>query len=51
MEQKSDRIRIDLTDAQRKQIKEQTGEDVQTLELSTKELEQRIAPAAIKLTN
>jgi len=43
-EQKSDRIRIELTDAQKKQIKDQAGSDVQALEFTTKELEQRIAP-------
>lgn len=44
MEQKSDRIRIELTELQKKQIKEESGQDVQAFELSTKELEQRIAP-------
>jgi uncharacterized small protein (DUF1192 family) len=44
MEQKSDRIRIELTDAQKKQIKDQVGEDVPVLEFSVKELEERIAP-------
>ena len=44
MEQKNDRVRIDFTDAQKKQIKEQAGKDVEGLELSVKELEQRIAP-------
>lgn len=48
MEQKSNRIRISLTDAQRKQIKEEAGADVETLEFTTEELEQRIAPLRIK---
>ena len=47
-EQKSDRIRIELTDAQKKQIKEQAGSDVQALEFTAKELEERIAPFNIK---
>lgn len=41
---KNTRIRIELTDDQRKQIKEQSGEDVKALELTTKELEERVAP-------
>jgi hypothetical protein len=45
MEQQSNRIRIELTDAQRKQIKEQSGEEVQAFEFTVQELEQRIAPA------
>jgi len=43
MEQK-DRIRIELTEEQKKQIKDASGEDVTALELSPQELEQRIAP-------
>ncbi len=39
-----DRIRIELTPEQRKQIKSASGEDVQALELTAKELEERIAP-------
>lgn len=42
--EKKDRIRIELTDEQKKQIKEASGEDVTALELSPQELEQRIAP-------
>lgn len=45
MEQKSDRIRLELTDAQKKQLRDSCGIDIQTLEVSVKELEQRIAPA------
>ena len=41
---KNTRIRIELTDDQRKQIKEQSGEDVKALELTAKELEERVAP-------
>lgn len=47
-EEKNDKIRIELTDAQKKQIKEQAGSDVQALEFTAKELEERIAPLGIK---
>jgi len=49
MEQKQDRIRIELTDEQKQQIKRASGEDVSALEFTREELEQRIAPiGAIK---
>jgi uncharacterized small protein (DUF1192 family) len=37
-------VRIPLTDAQRKSVKEATGKDAAALELSVQELEERIAP-------
>ena len=48
MESKHERVRIELTDEQRKQIKDASGEDVVGLEFSHEELEQRIAPLTIK---
>ncbi|HTJ24454.1 MAG TPA: hypothetical protein VL383_18775 [Gemmatimonadaceae bacterium] len=46
---KQDRVRIELTDEQKKQIKEASGEDVTAIEFTTEELEQRIAPLVIKM--
>lgn len=39
-----DAIKIDLTDAQKDQIKQVTGKDAESIELSVSELEERIAP-------
>jgi hypothetical protein len=47
---KKDTIRIELTDDQKKQIKDASGRDVQALELTAEELEERIAPG-IQLGN
>jgi uncharacterized small protein (DUF1192 family) len=43
---KSDKeiVRIDLTPEQKQIIKKQTGKDAEAVELSVKELEERIAP-------
>lgn len=41
-------VRIELTEAQKKTIREQTGEDVETVELTVEEeLEQRVTPRSI----
>lgn len=45
---KESRIRIELTNEQRQQIKAQSGEDVSALEFTAQELEQRIAPLIFK---
>jgi hypothetical protein len=42
--EKKETIRIELTDEQKKQIKDASGQDVQALEITAQELEQRIAP-------
>ena len=47
MEQNNDRIRLELTDAQRKQIKAARGDDVRVLELDVRELEQRVNPLLV----
>jgi hypothetical protein len=39
-----DLIKIDLTDAQKEQVKKVTGKDVESIELGAQELEERIAP-------
>jgi hypothetical protein len=44
MDKPKQRIRIELTAEQKKQIKEASGEDVQAIELTAQELEDRIAP-------
>ena len=39
------RIRIELTSAQKEQIKQASGRDCDTMELTVNELEQRVAPS------
>ncbi|HEX9727326.1 MAG TPA: hypothetical protein VGA37_02330 [Gemmatimonadales bacterium] len=41
-------FRLDLTDEQKRQIREATGNDAEALELSLEELEDRIAPSQIR---
>ena len=45
MDEKEPRIRIELTEDQKKKVKEVSGEDVSVIELTITELEERIAPA------
>lgn len=47
MDKPKTRIRIELTAEQKKQIKEASGEDVQAIELTAQELEDRIAPISV----
>jgi hypothetical protein len=49
MEQKNPKntVRIELTEEQRKQLREQTGQDVDSVELTVEQLEDRIAPRSI----
>lgn len=46
MEQKNAQapIQIELTEEQRRQLKDKTGKDVKAIQFSAEELEQRIAP-------
>ena len=44
MENEKPRIRIELTEDQKRKIKETSGEEISVLEFTTKELEERIAP-------
>jgi hypothetical protein len=37
-------VRIELTDEQKKQIREQTGKDASEIEFSVEQLEERVAP-------
>lgn len=46
----TDRIRIDLTKEQQEQIKQESGHDVQSIDLGV-ELEQRIAPTSFNYTS
>jgi len=48
MEKQTQRIRIELTDEQKQQIKRVSGEVVSALEFSREELEERIAPSLKK---
>jgi hypothetical protein len=48
MKKEESRIRIELTPEQKKQIKDASGEDVNAIEFTAQELENRIAP--IKMT-
>jgi hypothetical protein len=49
MDKQKERIRIELTAEQKKQIKDASGEEVQAIELTAQELEDRIAPLRIIL--
>jgi hypothetical protein len=49
MTKEEPRIRIELTNEQRKQIKDASGEDVSALEFTAQQLEARIAPMIIKM--
>ncbi len=41
-------VRLTLTPAQREQVKQATNRDIEAIELSPQELEERIAPAKMK---
>jgi hypothetical protein len=45
MKEDKPRIRIELTDEQKKHIKDASGEDVSVIEFTAQELEERIAPS------
>jgi hypothetical protein len=45
MEKKT--IRIELTDEQKKKIKQQTGKEAKAIELSAEELEERVSPGKL----
>jgi ASC-1-like (ASCH) protein len=42
--QDKDRVRIQLTEEQRKRVLEATGQDASAIEFTAEELEERIAP-------
>jgi len=47
MDKQKERIRIELTAEQKKQIKDASGEEIQAIELTAQELEDRIAPIRV----
>jgi len=47
MSKEKEIVRIDLTDAQKQAVKKETGKDVESIELTVGELEERIAPVRI----
>jgi hypothetical protein len=49
MDKNSNPLRIELTDEQKKQIKEATGKDAAAVEFNADELEDRIAPYTIEV--
>lgn len=46
IESQKEKVRIDLTPEQQKQVFDSVGQQVDSIELSTTELEERIAPRA-----
>lgn len=44
MAEKKDTVRIELTEEQKKQIRERTGKDAKAIELTAEELEERVSP-------
>ena len=46
MENKKPTIRIELTEEQKRKIKETSGEEISVIEFTVQELEERIAPRA-----
>ena len=46
MENKKQTIRIELTEDQKRKIKEASGEEISVIEFTAQELEERIAPRA-----
>jgi uncharacterized small protein (DUF1192 family) len=49
MSNPKEQFRIKLTDEQKSQVKSATGKEAEAVELSVEELEERIAPATLKL--
>lgn len=47
MKKEQEIVRIDLTPEQKQQIKKEIGKEVDAVELTAKELEERIAPIAM----
>jgi uncharacterized small protein (DUF1192 family) len=47
MSKEKEVVRIDLTNTQKQAVKKETGKDVEAIELTVSELEERIAPVQI----
>ena len=50
MSNPKDQFRIKLTPEQKMQVRDATGKDAEAVELSVEELEERIAPATMKIS-
>ena len=48
MSKEKEIVRIDLTNEQKQQLKKETGKEVEAIELTLTELEERIAPVIIQ---
>ena len=48
MSNEKDIVRIDLTKEQKQQVKKETGKQVEAIELTVSELEERVAPMQIQ---
>ncbi|NIW35212.1 MAG: hypothetical protein GWN32_01105 [Gemmatimonadetes bacterium] len=46
--EKKQPVRIQLTDEQKKQIREATGKDASAVELTVEELEERVSPRTMR---
>jgi hypothetical protein len=51
MSNPKEQVRIELTPEQKAMIRDATGKNAETLELSVTELEERIAPSCVKGTH
>jgi hypothetical protein len=47
MSKEKETVRIDLTNTQKQVVKKETGKDVEAIELTVSELEERIAPTRL----
>jgi hypothetical protein len=48
MSKEKDIVRIDLTKEQKQQVRKETGKQVEAIELTISELEERVAPMQIQ---
>jgi hypothetical protein len=47
MSEKKETVRIELTDEQKQDLRNKTGQDANAIEFSVQELEERIAPVSL----
>jgi hypothetical protein len=47
MSEKKETVRIELTDEQKQDLRNKTGQDANAIEFSVQELEERIAPMSL----
>lgn len=48
MAKNKDTVRIELTEEQKKQIRDRTGKDAKAIELTAEELEERVSPRMVQ---